>query len=51
MNFFLSDFFNGYSMIYNVGDFKDQLKQDMALGFCRNQNNGFGILTETHINH
>ena len=37
--------------ICNVGDFKDPLKQDLALEFCGNQNKGFSILTETHINH
>ena len=51
-NFFFSDCFNGYSMIYaNAGDFKDPLKQDLALEFYRNQNKDFSILTETHINH
>ena len=45
-------FFNDYSMIYvNVGDFKDSLKQDLELEFCRNQSKDFSILTETHINH
>ena len=34
----------------NVGDFNDPLKQNLALGFCRNQNKDFSILTETHIN-
>ena len=34
----------------NVGDFKDPLKQNLGLGFCRNQNKDFSILTETHIN-
>ena len=39
-------------MIYaNAGGFKDPLKQNLALEFCRNQNNDFSILTETHINH
>ena len=39
-------------MIYaNVGDFKDPLKQDLALEFCRNQNKDFSILTEAYINH
>ena len=39
-------------MIYaNVGDFKDPLKQDLVLEFCRNQNKDFSILTETYINH
>ena len=37
--------------ICNVGDFKDPLKQDLALEFCGNQNKCFSILTETHINH
>ena len=35
----------------NVGGFKDPLKQDLALEFCRNQNKDFSILTEPHINH
>ena len=30
----------------NVGDFKDFLKQDLALQCCRNQNKYFNILTE-----
>ena len=39
-------------MIYaNIGGIRDPLKQDLALGFCRNQNKHFSILTETHINH
>ena len=37
--------------VHNVGDFKDPLKQDLALEFCRNQNKNFSILTETFINH
>ena len=49
---FLLWFFDGYNMIYaNVGDFKDPLKQKLALEFYRNQNKDFSILTETHINH
>ena len=40
-------------MIYaNVGNFKDPLKQDLALlEFCRSQNKDFSILTETNVNH
>ena len=30
--------------LYNVGDFKDPLKQALALEFCRNQNKDFSIL-------
>ena len=39
-------------MIYtNFGRFKDPLKQDLALEFCRNQMEDFSILAEAHINH
>ena len=43
--------FNDYSMINaNYGDVRDPLKQDLALHFCRNQNKGISILTETYTN-
>ena len=35
----------------NAGDLKDPFKQDFALEFCRSQNEGFSILTETRVNH
>ena len=40
-------------MIYdNVDSIKDPLKQDLALEFCKKNNNkGISILTETYINH
>ena len=39
-------------MIYsNGGGFKDPLKKNRALDFCRNENKAFSILTEAHINH
>ena len=39
-------------MLYaNVGRIKDPLKQDLALGFCKNQNKDISILTESHINN
>ena len=37
--------------IYYAGGFKDPLKQDLALEFCRNQNKDFIVLTETHTNY
>ena len=41
--------------IHNVDDFKDPLKQDLELEFCRLQNikiqDCSSILTETYINH
>ena len=44
--------FNGYSMIYDHIDGKrDSLKQDLGLGFCRNQSKAISILTESHMNH
>ena len=39
-------------MIYaNAAGFKDPLKKDLVLEFCKNQNKDFSILTETRINH
>ena len=39
-------------MIYDqVSGIREPLKQDLALEFCRNQNNDINILTETHINN
>ena len=35
----------------HVGGIRDPLKQDLALEFCRNQNNVISILTKTHFNH
>ena len=38
-------------MVYdNFGGIRDPLKQNLALPFCRNQNKGVSILTETDIN-
>ena len=49
-NFSFSDF--SLQLIYaNITGIRDPLKQDLTLGFCRNQNKRFSILTETHINH
>ena len=37
-------------MIYtNVGGIRDPLEQDLALAFCREQNNYISILTETDV--
>ena len=39
-------------MLYtNVGCIRDPLKEGLVLEFCRKQNRGNIILTETHINH
>ena len=44
--------FSGYSIIYaNVGGIKHPLKHDLALEFCRNQNQNISILTESHISY
>ena len=37
--------------IYIYIYFKDPLKRDMALEFCRNKKRDFSILTGQHINH
>ena len=38
-------------MIYvNVGGFRDPVKQEVALEFCKSQNKDICILAETHIN-
>ena len=37
-------------MYDHIGGIRDPLKLDLALEFCRNQNKGIKILTETHIN-
>ena len=34
----------------NFGDFRDPLKQNLTLQFCRTRNKDVSILTETHIN-
>ena len=50
-NFFLW-FFNGYCLIYDhIDGMRDPLKQDLLLGYYKNQNKVISILTETHINH
>ena len=38
-------------MYDHIGGTRDPLKQDLALGFCRNQKKVISISTETHISH
>ena len=40
-----------HAYICNVCDFKDSLKQDLALEFCKNHNKDFSVFTEIQINH
>ena len=48
-NLFLSEFSMAKTYM-SIGGIRDPLKQDLALQFCRKQNKGVIISTETHIN-